>query len=136
MAEVALAKHIDTIYTSSDKVASHCLQCPHKVQKAEGIVRLEDQVKGLKATLSEVSQALKGQKSARISASWSAIEAIGKCSTRFEYLKTKLASAPDSTSSTQFEVQRPLSEEDLDETIKELSTCNQVLSLALQTEQT
>lgn len=136
MAELALATHVNTIDISSDTVALFCLQYPREFPKAEDVVRLNDQVKDLKATLSEVAQALKGPHSARISASWSAIEAIGKCSTQFEHLKTKLAPALEGMSSTLSELQWPFSAEDLDEIIRDLSTSNQALSSALQTEQT
>lgn len=136
MAELALATHVKTIDISSDTFALHCLQYPREVQEVEDVVRLNDQVRDLKATLSEVSHALKGPNSARVSASWSAIEAIGKCSTLFEYLEKNLASAQESMSSTSSELQWPFSREVLDESITELSTSNQALSLALQTDQT
>jgi hypothetical protein len=136
MAELALAEHVNTIVNFSDTVASRCLQYPHEVQKAEDVVRLKNQVKELKATLSEVQQVLKGPNYASISASWNAIEAIGKCSTRFEYLKTKLVSALESMGSSESEVQWPFTREDLDESIKELSTSNQALSEALRTKRT
>lgn len=136
MAEVTLAEHVNAIVNLSDTVASTCLQYPHEVQNTEDIVHLKDHVKNLKVTLNEVQQALKGPSRARISASWNAIEAIGKCSRRLEYLKTKLASATETMSSSNSQEQWLFSREELNESIKELSISTKALSLALQTKET